>query len=118
MVEPAPAWMRASRVAVSGSIRSMKKRAVTSFAFRRAAVPVALGNLASAALGDPEQQSRSWLRSSAYHREPMPVPSNLCRDLHIFRLGGAANAIREVGHKATANFCRPQKRLRNSDVTT
>src|SRR6185369_2181708 len=51
MVEPAPAWIRASRVAVSDSIRSMKKRAMMSLAFRRAAEPLALGNLASAASG-------------------------------------------------------------------
>ena len=49
MVDAAPDLTRASRVAVSGSIRSMKKRAVTSFAFRRAAAPLAFGNLAIAA---------------------------------------------------------------------
>src|SRR5215471_5131786 len=31
-------------------------------------------------------------------------PVIYCRDLHVCRLGGAANAICEVGHKATANF--------------
>ena len=31
-------------------------------------------------------------------------PVIYCRDLHVCRLRGAANAICEVGHKATGNF--------------
>ena len=49
MVDAAPASIRARRVAVSGNMRSMKKRAVTSFAFKRAAEPFAFGNFASTA---------------------------------------------------------------------
>ena len=37
----APDWMRARCVAVSGSMRSMKKRPVTSFAVMRASAPAA-----------------------------------------------------------------------------
>src|SRR5215510_11366041 len=70
--------------------------------------------------GDPEQQSRSWLRSSACHREPMPVPSNLLPRFACCRLGGAANAICEVGHKATGNFADSRRGsgivMRNRDV--
>jgi hypothetical protein len=36
-------------------------------------------------------------------------PVIYCRDLHVCRLGGAANAICEVGHKATANFADPRR---------
>src|SRR5215510_8275761 len=36
-------------------------------------------------------------------------PVIYCRDLHVCRLGGAANAICEVGHKATTNFADPRK---------
>src|SRR5262245_31150371 len=32
-------------------------------------------------------------------------PVIYCRDLHVCRLGGAANGICEVGHKATGNMC-------------
>jgi hypothetical protein len=45
---PAPAWMRARWVAVSGSRRSMKKRPVTSLAFMRSLAPP-LARLACAA---------------------------------------------------------------------
>ena len=44
-------------------------------------------------------------------------PVIYCRDLHVCRLGGAANAICEVGHKATANFADP-RRGSGIDVTT
>ena len=47
IVEAAPDWMRARCVAVSGNMRSMKKRAVTSFAFIAGAAP--LPDLASTA---------------------------------------------------------------------
>ena len=36
-------------------------------------------------------------------------PVIYCRDLHVCRIGGAANAICEVGHKATANFADPRR---------
>jgi hypothetical protein len=49
IVEVAPAWMRARWLAVSGSVRSMKKRAVTSLVFMRGPEPLALGNFKSAA---------------------------------------------------------------------
>src|SRR5262249_60093216 len=38
-------------------------------------------------------------------------PVIYCRDLHVCRLGGVANAICEVGHKATANFADPRRGL-------
>ena len=49
IVRAAPDWMRAKCVAVSGSMRSMKKRAVASLAFMPAAAPFAFGSLAIAA---------------------------------------------------------------------
>src|SRR5262249_6787783 len=50
MVDLAPASMRAKWVAVSGNMRSTKKRPVTSLAFMRSAAPSApLANLAFAA---------------------------------------------------------------------
>jgi len=42
--------MRVSRVAVSGNMRSMKKRAVTSFAFMRCAEPLAFLAIAASAI--------------------------------------------------------------------
>jgi hypothetical protein len=36
-------------------------------------------------------------------------PVIYCGDLHVCRLGGAANAICEVGHKATGNFADPRR---------
>src|SRR5215470_11444124 len=36
-------------------------------------------------------------------------PVIYCRDLHVCRLGGAANAICEVGHIVTANLPTPEE---------
>src|SRR5262245_50507961 len=36
-------------------------------------------------------------------------PVIYCRDLHVCRLGGAANAMCEVGRKATRNFVDPRR---------
>src|SRR5713101_1493038 len=49
IVLAAPAWMRARWVAVSGSMRSMKKRPVTSLACMRVASPSPPASLACAA---------------------------------------------------------------------
>ena len=49
-------------------------------------------------------------------RELMPMPVIYCRDLHVCRLGGAANAICEVGHKATTNLA-DISRLESVDVS-